>query len=171
MPWGRRPVTANGGLTIEQALRRAYRERLLREAEFFNLPGGTRPTLAEVSHQIKLLSDTVELEGWAYPDIESPKQRAIRIARIEEMSLPYQFAKLLIDSMKRRKGAPIKPEIRQAAIRVLEEKRLNKAISWMQFAIRDCPKDERGRVLKYKERVRQAAMELQGLTRRLQISY
>lgn len=156
-------MTASNGLTIEQRLERAYRERVVEAAElmreYSSRPIQTRPTFAVFRDQNPLFADTVELEGWVFPELGSPEERAKRIKRIAESPLQYEVAKLIVDNMKQGKGAPIKPEIRRAAVKVLEMKR-NKTISWMKFALRNCPSRERGEVLKYRECVRQAAMQL-----------
>jgi hypothetical protein len=173
MPRGRWLVTA--GLSFGQILERAYRKGVLRAKElareYFSRPSETRPTFAVFRDQNPLFADIVELEGWVYPELGLEKERAERIKRIAELSLPYEVAKLLLDSQRPGKGAPIKPDIRHAAVKALEAKRCDKNFSWMRFARRNCLSRDLVEVLKYRECVRQAAMQLQKLMRRLEISY
>jgi hypothetical protein len=168
-------VTAGDGLSVWQSLEKAYRQGILRAAElwreYFNKPSGTRPTFTVFIDQNPLFADIVQLEGWVYPELGLPEEREKRIKKIEESGPPYEVGKLLVEGMKRGKGAPIKPEIRRAALKALEAKRRAKNFSWMRFALKNCPSREQMEVLKYKECVRKATMQLQKLIRRLQIPY
>jgi hypothetical protein len=161
------------GLSTHETLEKAYREGIRRLAElsqeYFRRPLEDRPPFTMFMDQNRLFADIVELESWVYPRLHLPEERTNRVKMMEASAIPYKLTKLLLDSMKPDKGRPIKPEVRQAAIKFVEMKRRKQTISWMQFAIKNCPSRDHNEVVRYRETVRQAVMKLKKLMRRLKI--
>jgi hypothetical protein len=166
--------------SLRNLLDAAYRKKLKEVGalleESASRPDARRPTMGELLQRNPVIKNTAELEDWLYPENDLPEGRSRRAQELtklfDEAHMPYELTNLFRRNiLERRRGAPIKPEVRRLAIIALEAERTDAHFSWMRFAAAhcDCGKDRHDPACK--ERIRQAARALQRLLARLHIRY
>ena len=169
----------SGALSVAKSLEEAYKDHLRRVSTLFkdyaDLPENEQPPLRAFIKQNPVVADAIALERWAHPEEDSLERRAQRAKRLtklcDEARMPYELTAFMLSGiLKRRKGAPIKAEVRRLAVRALEAKHTDPNFSWMRFARKNCACSKSAHDLACKERIRQAAIELQRLMRKVGIS-
>lgn len=161
---------------LENAYQQKLKEVVALAKEWANTSHGTRPTIRQWMKEHQPVRDTIELEKWLRPEYDLPEERKRRAQKLTDLcdqtGAPYEitdhFRKAIL---KRDKGAPLKPGTRRLAILAIEAQRNGGRFSWMRFALANCDCGMRGHDTRCKERIRQAAMTLQRLLRRLGITY
>jgi len=157
-------------------LERAYRDGIQNVSKLLaQTPKESMPSIARWIRENPIVGDIVELEGWVFTSRDEVSERQKRAAYLTETldsaGAPYELTNLFRQSALRRdRGRPLKPAVREVAILALEEKRNDPKFSWMGFAKSHCPCEKSRHDAWCKESIRQAAMKLQRLMDRLGIA-
>ena len=87
---------------------------------------------------------------------------------LDETRAPLEVVPVMLAPFSK-PGAPIKVETRELAITAVEAKQTDPNFSWQKFANQHCRCGKSKHDINCKERIRQAAMELQALLKRLNL--
>jgi hypothetical protein len=130
----------------------------------------SRSPLSEFLKKFPVIEEVCQLESWARPEDHTIAARAQRKDVTKDALLracvPLDVWDKLLKPFSKA-GASVKPKMRRLVVQALESWRSDQSFSWQRFANKHCDCGKAAHDIHCKERIRQAAIALQRLLKKL----